>query len=141
MVLFDVCIFGRLEVESDDGGISIGDREREGGPWGVLTPVVRFDEVPCFFFCFFRDDSFPLASDAFGEPARFKVFEAVRFEGSGCLLARLEGVLLPLTGAPAVPCEDLDFFSSAFFSSASFLSSSSFRRSVSESSDSLYSSH
>ena len=95
--------FGRFEVGSDDGGIGIGDRERDGGPLGVLVPVPRLDEVPCFFFCFFLADSFPLASDTFGEPVRFKLLEVVRFEGSGCLPARLEGVLPPFEVAPAVP--------------------------------------
>ena len=81
----------------------MGDRERDGGPLGVLAPVPKLDEIPCFFFCFFRVDSFPLASDAFGEPTRFRLFEAIRLEGSGCLLARLEGVLPPFVTAPVAP--------------------------------------
>lgn len=117
-----------------------GDPGREGAwrvedawGWGVVRG--------CFFFCFLREDSLPLASEFRGDPARFfkLVVEVERLRGSACLEGRPDGVLVP--EAP----EDLDFFLSlsgvflfsAFLRSSSFLSSSSFRRSVSVSSDSL----
>ncbi len=117
-----------------------GDPGREGAwrvedTWGWA--VVR----GCFFFCFLRLDSLPLASELRGDPARFLRLLLVVdcFMGSACLEGRPEGVLVP--EAP----EDLDFFLSlsgvfllsAFLRSSSFLSSSSFKRSVSVSSDSL----
>lgn len=96
----------------------------------------------CFFFCFLRLDSFPLASEFRGDPARFFGFvvEVEFLSGSACLEGRPEGVLVP--DAP----EDFDFFFSlsgvflfsAFLRSSSFLASSSFKRSVSVSSDSLW---
>ena len=119
-----------------------GDPGREGGAWRVedvwTWAVVR----GCFFFCFLRLDSLPLASEFKGDPARFfkLLLELDCLRGSACLDGRPEGVLVP--EAP----EDLDFFFSlsgvflfsAFLRSSSFLSSSSFRRSVSVSSDSLW---
>ena len=117
-----------------------GDPGREGAwrvedAWGWA--LVR----GCFFFCFLRVDSLPLASEFRGDPARFfkLVVEVECLRGSPCLEGRPEGVLVP--EAP----EDLDFFFSlsgvflfsAFLRSSSFFSSSSFRRSVSVSSDSL----
>ena len=118
-----------------------GDPGREGG--------CRVDEDwtwaatrGCFFFCFLRADSLPLASESRGDPGRFLrlLEEDERFRGSACFEGRPEGVLVP--EAP----EDLDFFFSlsgvflfsAFLRSSSFLSSSSFRRSVSVSSVSLW---
>lgn len=96
----------------------------------------------CFFFCFLREDSLPLASEFRGDPARFlRLFVEVEFLwGSACFEGRPEGVLVP--EAP----EDLFFFFSlsgvflfsAFLRSSSFFASSSFRRSVSVSSDSLW---
>lgn len=120
-----------------------GDSGREGG-WRVEDiwgwSVVR----GCFFFCFLRLDSLPLASEFRGDPARFFRFVVeVEFLRGSCLEGRPEGVLVP--DAP----EDLDFFFSlsgvflfsAFLRSSSFLASSSFRRSVSVSSDSLWKIH
>ena len=105
-----------------------GEREREG-PFGVLTPEARPDDVPCFFFCLFCADSFPLASERSWDPERFSVLEVALRWGS-CFL-RPDGVLVPFVEAPEpgkVPF---------FFSSASFWFSSSLRRSSSESSLSL----
>ena len=118
-----------------------GDPGREGGAWRVEDAWVWAVVRGCFFFCFLRLDSLPLASEFKGEPDLFfRLLEVVDcFRGSTCLEGRPEGVL-----APEAP-EDLDFFFSlsgvflfsAFLRSSSFLSSSSFRRSVSVSSDSL----
>lgn len=108
-----------------------GERGREGGPLGVLIPDARFEAMPCFFFCFFLEDSFPLASERFGEPARFKLFEeALRWTSA---FFRPEGVFVPFVDAPE---PGWLFF---FFSSASSLAGSSFLRSSPESSDSLFS--
>ena len=86
----------------------------------------------------------PLASEFRGDPARFLrlLLEVEFLRGSACFEGRPEGVLVP----EAPEAEDFDFFfslsgvflSSAFLRSSSFLASSSFRRSVSVSSDSLW---
>ena len=121
--------------------IGIGGEPGRDGGWRVEDACTWAVVRGCFFFCFFRLDSLPLASEFSGEPARFLrlVLEVDCLRGSTCLEGRLEGVLVP--EAP----EDLDFFFSrsgvllfsAFLRSSSFLSSSSFKRSVSVSSDSL----
>ena len=118
-----------------------GEPGRDGG-WRVKDACTWAVVGGCFFFCFFRLDSLPLASEFSGDPTRFLrlVLEVDCLRGSACLEDRPEGVL-----APEAP-EDLDFFFSlsgvlllfsAFLRSSSFLSSSSFKRSVSVSSDSL----
>ena len=118
-----------------------GDPGREGG-CRVDEDWIWAATRGCFFFCFLRADSLPLASESRGDPGRFlRLLEEVeRLRGSACFDGRPEGVLVP--EAP----EDLDFFFSlsgvflfsAFLRSSSFLSSSSFRRSVSVSSVSLW---
>ena len=118
-----------------------GDPGREGA-WRVEDAWSWAVMSGCFFFCFLRVDSLPLASEFRGDPVRFfgLLVEVGCLRGSTCLEGRPEGVLVP--DAP----EDLDFFFSlsgvflfsAFLRSSSFLSSSSFRRSVSVSSDSLW---
>ena len=138
------CCGGMLVREEGSGaeeeGTKSGDIGRERGlrveGWG-------WDEEGgwrWFCFRFLREDSLPLASEALGELGRLMLFdEVVRLKGWGCLLARLEGVLLPEEGLEAFAA--LDFSRSdvvALRCSSSFLRSSSFRRSVSVSSDSLY---
>ena len=118
-----------------------GDPGREGA-WRVEDDCGWAVVRGCFFFCFLRVDSLPLASEFRGDPARFLrlLVEVDCLRGSACLEGRPEGVLVP--EAP----EDLDFFFSlsgvflfsVFLRSSSFLASSSLRRSVSVSSDSLW---
>jgi len=118
-------------------GRGIGDLGRDGGPLGVDMPVLSLEDSPCFFLGFLREDSLPLASERFGEPGRLRELEdAVRLRGSGSLLGRFEGVLVPFEEEPELVLS-LDL-SAALFSSASFLSCSSFRRSASVSDESLY---
>jgi hypothetical protein len=115
----------------------VGDRGREGGPFGVAVPVLREEEV-AFFFCFLlREDSFPLASERLGEPGRFRVAEdAALWRESEGWFGRLEGVLVPLVEEFE---GTLDLSPVAlFFSSASFFNCSSFSVSVSVSSESLF---
>ena len=69
------CKPGLFERPAFESELIAGEREREGGPLGVLTPDARLEVVPCCFFCFFLADSFPLASDRLGDPARFNDFE------------------------------------------------------------------
>ena len=117
-----------------DPGRECAWRVEDAGGWAVVRG--------CFFFCFLRVDSLPLASEFRGDPGRFLrlLVEVDCLRGSACLEWRPDGVLVP--EAP----EDLDFFFSfsgvvllsAFLRSSSFLASSSFRRSVSVSSDSLW---
>ena len=64
-----------------------GERGRDGGPFGVLIPEPKVEAVPCFF-CFLREDSFPLASEASCDPGRFRPD------------FRPDGVLVPLEEAP-----------------------------------------
>ena len=122
---------------AEEVGAGAGERGLEGGPLGVDMPVAGFERL-YFFLCFLRDDSLPLASERLGEPGRLRdVEDTVRLRGSGCLAGRDEGVFVPLVEEPdggwALALSD----AAAFFSSASFLSCSSFKRSVSESDDSL----
>lgn len=118
-----------------------GDPGREGA-WRVEGACSWAVVRGCFFFCFLRVDSLPLASEFRGDPARFfrLLVEVDCLRGSACLEGRPEGVLVPEA------LEDLEFFFSlsgvflfsAFLRSSSFLSSSSFRRSISVSSESLW---
>ena len=123
------------------GGPGAGDRGREPGAMGVDVPVGWEEERPCFFLCFLREDSVPLASERFGEPGRLRVLEVDFLSGSECF-GRPEGVVVPLEDAPdgtsplSLLC-DLSFSDGPFFSSSLFRSSS-LRRSVSVSSDSLW---
>ena len=91
-----------------------------------------------FFLSFFLEDSLPLASERLGEPGRFsEVEEMERWDRSGCLLGRPEGVLVPREEAPDGGLALSFGEGTSFFSSASFLICSSFRRSASVSDDSL----
>lgn len=79
----------------------------------------------CFFLCFFREDSFPLDSERFGDPARLSVL----FFFKGSVYFNLpEGVFVPLDEAPD-GCLDsvfaLSFASSSLRLSISFCFSSS----------------
>jgi hypothetical protein len=97
---------------------------------GVVVPVACEE---CFFLCFFRDDSFPLASEAerLGEPALFKLVGL--FKGLLCL-GRPEGVFVPFEDAPE---GNFDSALTLFFASSSFRLSISFCFSSSEVSSSL----
>lgn len=95
----------------------------------------------CFFFCFLREDSLPLASEPRGEPGRLRYEpEEVRERGSG----RREGVLEPEVGG-FLGFSDLSFSFLGVFSgvdveeaaAAALFFSSSLRRSVSVESESL----
>lgn len=92
----------------------------------------------CFFFCFLRVDSLPLASDWRGEPGRLRlVVDKEVLRASPCFEGRWEGVLLPFE---EVPEEGLGFalsFSGFNLLSSAFLRSSSLRRSASVSSELL----
>lgn len=105
-----------------------GDIGRDPGI-GVLVPGCEV----CFFLCFFRDDSFPLASEAErpGDPRllRFLPF----FNGSVCL-GRPEGVFVPFDEAPE---GNFDSALALFFASSSFRLSISFCFSSSDVSSSL----
>lgn len=109
-----------------------GERERRELPLGVLAPVARRE---CDFFCFLRDDSLPLRSEALAEPLRLSAFF------SGCLLARFDGVFCfddgadPVAAAAATPEPALAPLAAA--SSASFLACSSRSRSSSVSVESV----
>lgn len=90
----------------------------------------------CFFFCFFREDSLPLASECRGEPGRFRLLTDEEFlRGLSCFLEGASGALEETSDA----FFDLDAFSfsGVDLASSAFLRSSSLRRSVSVSSDSL----
>jgi hypothetical protein len=106
-----------------------GDIGREPGT-GVEVRVAWEDEE-CLFLCFFRDDSFPLDSDKFGDPGLFRFFAF--FRGSVCL-GRPEGVLVPFV---EVPDGSFDSALALFFASSSFFRSISFCFSSSEVSSSL----
>ena len=122
----------------EEVGAGTGERGLEGGPLEVDMPVVGLERL-CFFLCFLRDDSLPLASERLGEPGRLRDEEdTVRLRGSGCLPGRAEGVFVPLVEEPDGGWGFDLSVAAAFVSSASFLSCSSLRRSVSESEDSLY---
>lgn len=109
--------------------VGAGDIGRDPGI-GVLVPVA-WEE--CFFLCFFRDDSFPLASDAerLGEPGRFRPTDFL--SGLPCL-GRLEGVFVPFEEAPE---GSFDSALTLFFASSSFRLSISFCFSSSDVSSSL----
>jgi len=120
-------------------GTDAGDLGREPGGTGVDVPV-GWEEEACFFLCFLREDSVPLASERLGEPGRLRELEDDFLRGSECL-GRPEGVFVPLEEAPDGTSSpsllfDLSLSDETFFSS-SFFRSSSFSRSVSVSSDSL----
>ena len=137
-----VCVGAESSVEEESTGA--GDMGREAGGLGVDVPVGRGEE-PCFFLCFLRLDSLPLASELLVELGRLRdVEEVVRWFGSRCLPGRLEGVLVPFVEAAGGiedvgwPPLDLSFSACAVaFFSSSFFCSSSFSRSMSESEDSL----
>lgn len=108
-----------METGADEDGA--GDIGREPGI-GVLVPV-GCDE--CFFLAFFRDDSFPLDSERFGDPARLRVL--FLFKGSVCF-GLPEGVFVPLDEAPDGNLDSalaLSFASSSFRLSISACFSSS----------------
>lgn len=120
----------------DDGG-----RAGDMGPDGTGVDVPDgWEDEPCFFLCFLREDSVPLASERLGEPGRFRALVDAFLRGSGAFNL-LDGVLVPFVEAPEIILlASFDFrlsLSEAAFLSSSFLRSSSFRRSVSVSSDSL----
>ena len=72
---------GALEVLRERLGLAVGGRggepDREVGCDGpvVWTWGWDEDETGCCFLCFFREDSFPLASEARGEPGRLRLLE------------------------------------------------------------------
>jgi hypothetical protein len=99
-----------------------GERDRGVFPLGVLAPVPKRE---CAFFCFLRDDSFPLRSEALADPLRLSELR------SGCLLLRFDGVLF----FDESPC---DPFAACSACSASFFCCSSRSRSSSESVESVY---
>ena len=92
--------------------IGAGDLDRDLLPFGVLAPVLSLEPVD--FFNFFREDSFPLASDALADPGLRADF------GSRCLLGRFDGVLLPLVEVAEAFCDSLALSSASFFSWSSF---------------------
>lgn len=94
------------------------------------TALVDCDEVrPCFFLCFFLEDSVPLASERSGDPGRLRLV-AYFFSGSVCF-GRPDGVFVPLEEAPegtllvSLPLSLSDLSPSFFFSSSSLSLSSS----------------
>jgi hypothetical protein len=109
--------------------VGAGDIGRDPGI-GVLLPV-GWEE--CFFLCFFREDSFPLASEAerLGEPGLFRLIAF--FNGLLCL-CRPDGVFVPFEEAPE---GSFDSAFSLFFASSSFRLSISFCFSSSDVSSSL----
>ena len=125
---------------AEELGGKAGDLGREGGPLGVEVPVPGWRVEGCLFLCFLRADSLPLASERLGEPGRLREAEEDRWLGSFCFEGRPEGVEVPLVEVPegGWGSLSLSFSEAVFFSSSSFLRCSSFRRSSSESSDSLY---
>ena len=122
---------------ADEAGAYSGDRGLEGG----LIVVELIGGARCCFFTFFleRADSLPLASEAFGEPARLRLLEEATFlrPPLACLLGLPDGVFAPEGLLDALPAllfsrsDALPFLSSAFFFS------SSLRRSASVPSSSL----
>ena len=119
-----------MEVEIEaEVEVSCSGAEDEGGT-GV--------DVACFFLCFFREDSLPLAEERFGEPGRLSDMLLAAEE---VLLGRLVGVLVPLVVEPEGGLADaeavLSLSEEAALRSSSFLRSSSLRRSASEPDDSL----
>jgi hypothetical protein len=121
------------------GAPPAGDMAREAGS-------VPGGEAPlaCFFLCFLREDSVPLASDWFGEPGAGRLREVVSFNGSEVLF-RPDGVLLPLEDAPEGSLSEslpslaaFSFSAAAAFSSSSFFFASASRSRSSSLSVSLY---
>lgn len=115
--------FRGLWLEAGCDAEGAGDIGREPGT-GVEVRVGWEDEE-CLFLCFFRDDSFPLDSDKFGDPGLLRFFAF--FKGSVCL-GRPEGVLVPFVEAPDGSFDSnlaLLLASSSFFRSISFCFSSS----------------
>ena len=120
---------------AEDEGTS-GESGREGGWRLLLACAWGWDEEVrgCFFLCFLRVDSLPLASELRGEPGRLRLLEEVEcLRGSACLEGRLEGVLVPEESFGLC----FSCLSGVVLVSSAFLRSSSFRRSVSVESDSL----
>ena len=79
------CCGGRDAPASgaDDEGGRAGDMGREGT--GEDVPDGWEDE-PCFFLCFLRDDSVPLASERLGEPGRLRALVGAFLRGSEALV-------------------------------------------------------
>jgi len=128
----------RVGWGAEDGGARGGEPGREGGcrvlfawAWGCDDDVRG-----CFFFCFLREDSLPLASELRGDPGRLRLFmDEEILSGLSCFL---EGVLVPFVEASDTTFGlDAFSFSGVDLSSSAFLRSSSLSRSVSVSSDSL----
>lgn len=93
---------GREEEDcsgAEEGGGGAGERGRDAGGTGVVVPVGWEEEGPCFFLCFLRADSVPLASERLGEPGRLRELVVDFLSGSLCL-GRPDGVLVPLVEAP-----------------------------------------
>lgn len=127
----------RLASGAEDGGALAGDMGRDGG---LRVNDWDWEDVPCCFLCFFREDSSPLASDRLGEPGRLRLLVDGFLERFDGLLDLWIGVVLPEEFFAALDFSRSDavfFSSSSFFRSSSFLRSSSLRSSVSVSSDSL----
>lgn len=149
---------GRVEASVSVGrGVDvelIGEwgREIEAPAEEASKAVEEDEEERCFFFCFLREDSLPLASERLGEPERLRMpFVVVEEEEvEDFLLSEREGVLVPFvegmaeggfvaavgTSAVVVVVEEAFAFSFSFsFScaavSSAFLRSSSLWRSVS----------
>ena len=113
------------------GGARFGDIGLDGGcaGWDCGSP---------FFLCFLREDSFPLASDIFGDPGRLSEEDGL-VEGKGFLLGRPEGVLVPREEAPEETLGVFAFSRSDALAAlaSSFFRSSALASSASVSSDSL----
>lgn len=75
----------------------------------------------CLFFVILREVSVPLASEALGDPNRFRGCEAMPFFKGFVYLGRPEGVLAPLDDA----ADSFLFLSSSAFRSSSLARSSS----------------
>ena len=109
----------------------------EGG-FKVDAPVGA-DGTRCFCFRFFRADSLPLTSDAFGDPGRLRLLDdGDFFRGLGCLLGLPDGVLAPEGFLEVFPVLDFSRSEAPPLSLMLVFFSSSLRRSASEFSDSLY---
>lgn len=76
---------------AEDEGGSGGEFDREGGCSVFWVGADGCDDVVsgCFFFCFLREDSLPLASELSGDPGRLRfVEEEEGFKGSPYFVGR-----------------------------------------------------
>lgn len=108
-----------------DGGFNVG------APVGAAG-------ARCFCFRFFRADSLPLTSDAFGDPGRLRLLDdGDFFRALGCLPGLPDGVLEPEGFFEVFPVLDFSRSEAPPFSLLPPFFSSSLRRSAPELSDSL----